>query len=351
MRVLLQLIREFWLPLLLGIAWTAFNFIDRPFRDWSVREVVNVLAPTFFFISWLVAQWYRVRKQQRVEDDLGRIQRDVRALHAPLFPCGLFLSLRMEASDDDLSALFQDAAGFRAFSPDKPIPPPPVGLPPGMAEGRVFHQNGYIEYSKGAVAAAGFFKQEHPGYNVFHRQVRHTVSALPREAVADARSRNHPLMTVPSVRLNIAFSKASRSVTTMRLVDAPKTSEIGDVMALDNIILVDHAFKLVADPAHQPQNWNVEDLKQAQLRFELRFFFVDGVSILPPKSWPAIHNLQLWLGPRGDKVFAFKPALLSSQVVREDPNPIATGHAKCVQLVYEFTVDEMAYAECLLASA
>ncbi|MHB8473903.1 MAG: hypothetical protein ACYDC8_13880 [Gammaproteobacteria bacterium] len=253
-----------------------------------------------------------------------------------------------------MDSLFKGAAGHRAFSPDTPLPAPPVGLPPGIARGRVMHQNGYIEYADGAVAGAGFFKQEQPGYNSFQREVRHTVSALSREAIAESSRMNHPLLAAPSVELDIVFptqNNGSTSTKTVRLIDAPKTHEVGDVLALDSSVLVDHVFKLVADPAHQSLNWNVDDLRDAKLRLVLRFFFIEGISSLPPESWPALHNFQLWLGPRADRVFSLDPPRLTSQRVRRDPNPIAGGQAQCVELLYETAIDEGAYAKCFLAAA
>jgi hypothetical protein len=35
-------------------------------------------------MSWLVAQWYRVRKQQSVEEGLTGIKADIRAMRSPL---------------------------------------------------------------------------------------------------------------------------------------------------------------------------------------------------------------------------------------------------------------------------
>ena len=137
MKPLLQLLREFWLPLLLAVAWTSFNFIDRPFQKWTTREFLNVFGPTFFFVSWLVAQWFRVKKQQRVEDGISEIGRDVKAIHAPLLPTALFFTLRAEVDQDELKRLFGDEDGYHAFGPEKPMPPPPVGLPPGVTDARL----------------------------------------------------------------------------------------------------------------------------------------------------------------------------------------------------------------------
>ena len=162
------------------------------------------------------------------------------------------------------------------------------------------------------------------------------------------------MLAVPSVEFEVTFPKADGGPSpnkSVRLINAPKTHEIGDVLALDSSVLVDHVFKLVADPVHQPMNWNLADLRGARLRLVLKFLFIEGVSNLPPDSWPLLHNFQLWLGPRADRVFSLDPPRLTSQRVRRDPNPIATGQAECVELLYEAAIDEGTYANCLLASA
>jgi len=73
MKAILQLLKEFLVPLAIGIAWTSYNVFQMPRENWKVATFINLFAPTFFFASWLVAQWYRVRKQQRIEDSLAGI--------------------------------------------------------------------------------------------------------------------------------------------------------------------------------------------------------------------------------------------------------------------------------------
>ncbi len=353
MRVLLQLLREFWLPLLLGVAWTVFNFVDRSISRWTVREALNVFGPSFFFISWLIAQWYRVKKQQRVEEGLTEIQRDVRVIHSPLLPCDLFLTLRYEATDHDLELLFKGESGFRAFGSDQPMPPPPVGLPPGMTEGRVFRPGGYFDYEHGVLSAAGFFKQSHPGYNAIHCAVRHTVSSLPRETIAEAATRNNPLLAAPSVRVHLychGRPKSDHSHPSLTLVSVLEPHDIAATHAIDNVVFVDHLMHLVPEPADQTQNLSSSDLKGTFLRVTLGFFYVEPLSSLPKQSWPVMHNLQLWLGPKSDRLFSFALTQLSSQIVREDPNPIARGQAKCVQVQFECEIDATAYSRGLRAS-
>ena len=82
MTVLKQLLKEFGLPLLAAIVWTSYNIWEVP--QWSIRTVLNVWVPTFFFVSWLVSQWYRVRKQQKVETGLSNIEKRIKQTLAEL---------------------------------------------------------------------------------------------------------------------------------------------------------------------------------------------------------------------------------------------------------------------------
>lgn len=80
MKIALQLLKEFWAPALAGVAWTLYSLSEQSFDKWTLRSFVNVFGPTFFFVSWLVSQWYRVRKQQKVEDGLLGIEGNVKRM-------------------------------------------------------------------------------------------------------------------------------------------------------------------------------------------------------------------------------------------------------------------------------
>ena len=78
MKVLLQILKEFLLPLVIALGWTLFNLYDKTKTDWSFKESVNIFGPTFFFISWLISQWFRVKKQQKVETGLSDIEASIK---------------------------------------------------------------------------------------------------------------------------------------------------------------------------------------------------------------------------------------------------------------------------------
>jgi len=77
MQVVKQLFKEFWLPLAVALAWTIYNIYELPRGEWSTRSFVNIFGPSFFFASWVVSQWLRVRKQQKVEAGLTGIEASV----------------------------------------------------------------------------------------------------------------------------------------------------------------------------------------------------------------------------------------------------------------------------------
>ena len=189
MKVLLQLLREFWLPLILGVAWTIYNLADRPPSEWTVKAALNVFGPTFFFVSWLAAQWYRVRKQQRVEDDLAKLQAGIQALQIPLLPCALLRTAEDRSNRRGSEAGIENQRGFRAYGPGIPLPPPPFGPPPGVSEGRLHSQFGYMDFQDGAAVAAGVYRSEHPDYNIFHAQLNHSFCQFNPRSVKPATGR------------------------------------------------------------------------------------------------------------------------------------------------------------------
>lgn len=80
MKVFKQLLKEFWIPFTIAILWTtinAYNGQNKP-KNWS--DYVNIAMPSFFFVSWLTGQYFRVRKQEHVSSTLGNIEQRVEAV-------------------------------------------------------------------------------------------------------------------------------------------------------------------------------------------------------------------------------------------------------------------------------
>ncbi|NHM07507.1 hypothetical protein G4D82_09770 [Flavobacterium sp. CYK-4] len=73
MKIVKQLLKEFWLPLTVAIIWTIINICNatKP-QKWT--DYINVAMPTFFFVSWMTGQYFRVRKQEQVSTSLSKIE-------------------------------------------------------------------------------------------------------------------------------------------------------------------------------------------------------------------------------------------------------------------------------------
>lgn len=69
-----QLLKEFWIPASVCVVWTAINFFTSDTTGWNFTKIVNIAAPTFFFASWMTAQYFRIRKQEHVSSSLGTIE-------------------------------------------------------------------------------------------------------------------------------------------------------------------------------------------------------------------------------------------------------------------------------------
>lgn len=74
MNTVRQLLKEFWLPFAIALFWTINNVWVSREAGWSITKFVNVAAPTFFFVSWLTAQYFRVKKQEHVSTTLTFIE-------------------------------------------------------------------------------------------------------------------------------------------------------------------------------------------------------------------------------------------------------------------------------------
>lgn len=77
MKIITQLFKEFWIPLLLSLIWTAYGLVDQPYQTWDGPKIVNGVFVTFFGLSFWFGQWNRVKKQLRVEEGLTGIESKV----------------------------------------------------------------------------------------------------------------------------------------------------------------------------------------------------------------------------------------------------------------------------------
>ena len=59
-KTLKQMLREFWLPFVVAIVWTAYVIWTEPA---NLKTIITAFGPAFFLASWMTGQFFRVRKQ------------------------------------------------------------------------------------------------------------------------------------------------------------------------------------------------------------------------------------------------------------------------------------------------
>src|ERR1039458_8256158 len=79
MKLAIRLLKEFWLPATVAVAWTVYN-IGTAGSVWDVKTLINVFGPSFFLASWATGQFFRVQKQAHVEKNLTSIESRVENL-------------------------------------------------------------------------------------------------------------------------------------------------------------------------------------------------------------------------------------------------------------------------------
>lgn len=75
--ILKQLVNEFWIPLAAAITWCIYNFTGHNAVPFQLSLLVSCFGAAFFFVSWLLSQYFRVRKQAKVDNDLQSIHENV----------------------------------------------------------------------------------------------------------------------------------------------------------------------------------------------------------------------------------------------------------------------------------
>nr|WP_321269638.1 hypothetical protein [uncultured Tolumonas sp.] len=74
-----QIIKEFWIPCILALLWTIYN-ITSANEHWALSKIINVFGPSFFLVSWGTGQFFRIKKQSRVDSNLTNIEHRVEQL-------------------------------------------------------------------------------------------------------------------------------------------------------------------------------------------------------------------------------------------------------------------------------
>ena len=319
MKVIAQLLKEFWLPLILGVVWTLFNVLDKPPNSWSVKDTLNIFGPTFFFMSWPIAQWYRVKKQQKVEEGLGSIQSDIRALHLPLLPCAVFYTLKHKCRDDTVKFAFSKHDGYKKYNSDSILKP--IGL---------VHLNS--------------------AYNAIEQKIEHSrCSIKDTEAIREiVKSGSSAVWTPNKVSIEFFFGGKKEETDASLIVKKSNgsSSEVLNLELFDNTVYRDVGLGNLLSRNLSDKIWSITDLQGAILRITLEFgfFHLPGETPKTEDYWPSLHNFQLILGEKSNRVLSFGLNDLSKQIVCKNPTPLMKGDFTSVLVKFEHTIDKVFYS-------
>ncbi len=315
MKVFIQLLKEFWLPLILGMLWTIYNVADTPVDKWSVKNFLNIFGPTFFFMSWLVAQWYRVRKQQRVEAGLGDIQDNVRSLHYPLLPCTVVMTIKRKYFEKDIEYSFSKCNGYKKYGDDSILKP-----------------TGSVNLNSVC--------------NPIEHKVEHSCCSI-RDQDKLARMASSSVISIPSpIKIEFYFGSGKKDTPSLQLLSGHSTeSTVLGLDLYDETVYLDTRVHGLISKSLEDKVWNITDLKKAFIRVTLEFnsFILPGEPLRGEDTWPSLHNLQLVFGDKNRRLISFSINDLSTQNVKDNPNPLMQGDFASVLLIFEKQLDEKFY--------
>lgn len=115
MDTLKQLFREFWIPFLVAVFWTAFSM----WSDTSMVTIASVIksfTPAFFLASWASGQFVRVSRQARTDRGLKNVEARIIGLTSDLESATTRLLSTVSGGDSYAYIMMMDA-GPNAFTP------------------------------------------------------------------------------------------------------------------------------------------------------------------------------------------------------------------------------------------
>lgn len=78
-KVFKQLLKEFWIPLLIAVIWTLADIMPSEQKSGLLKHI-KTFGPAFFFVSWLLAQFWRVKKQLTIDKNFSTVESKILAL-------------------------------------------------------------------------------------------------------------------------------------------------------------------------------------------------------------------------------------------------------------------------------
>jgi len=79
-RIFFQIIREFWFQTILSLGWATVSVYFSEGSDNKILSFLTNFFASLFVLSWFAGQFFRIKKQQKVEDEFSKIKKDLNSL-------------------------------------------------------------------------------------------------------------------------------------------------------------------------------------------------------------------------------------------------------------------------------
>ncbi|GEM_PF-5872927 len=108
MRVIQQIVREFLLPLLIGVGWAWYGASSSPGHN--LQSLITNFAAAFFLASWAIGQVVRIKRQQTTEDSFESLKSSLNRLQEMMARSEIALGKLLErvAGDPSLEPVVRD---------------------------------------------------------------------------------------------------------------------------------------------------------------------------------------------------------------------------------------------------
>lgn len=77
MEMFKHIFKEFWLPLAIAIGWTVYVSWGNSFE---LKNIISAFSPAFFLASWMTGQFFRIKKQESVQQGINSVETRVEKL-------------------------------------------------------------------------------------------------------------------------------------------------------------------------------------------------------------------------------------------------------------------------------
>lgn len=106
MRILKQILKEFWIQIAISLIWALYKVYITPTSENVISVFTTNFFASIFFISWMFGQVIRIKKQHKIEDEFKNVKTELNSL-----------LVKIETQTQDLIGYSSGGESIAYFSP------------------------------------------------------------------------------------------------------------------------------------------------------------------------------------------------------------------------------------------